>query len=249
MRTSAASEPVEYLYAPESPTGETAQQYRGSAYAVHCFSLLSAALTVELLDDPHRARFTFECLVESAGEVASQEWTYDIPGLEGEISGTHAWDGVGTLETELQPPEGKATRLRVRFRQLVHGRQYRFWYAYEAPVRAVVSTRVLTRMVVCSGWLIFNLPCEAIRLAVQLPGGSRLLKSAPLGEVAYPAPGRTLVRHPPERLRPLETSHWMVAYHRRKVGLPLYLWTASQLAAGLVGWLIGRALDGWMAGR
>jgi hypothetical protein len=249
MHDAAAAEPVEYLYAPENPRGETAQQYRGSAYPIPCFALVSAALTVDLLDDPHRARFTFECLVESAGGVASQEWAYDIPALEGEITGTHAWDGFGTLETELQPPEGKATRLRVRFRQMIHAAQYRFWYAYEAPVRAVVSTRVLTRMVVCTGWLIFSLPCDVIRLTIQLPERSRLLKSAPLGEVAYPEPGRPQVRHLPERLRSLETSHWMVAYHRRKIGLPLYVWTASQLAAGLVGWLIGRALDGWMAGR
>ncbi len=248
MHASAASDPVEYLYAPEGLTGETAQQYRGRAHPVLCFVLVSAALRVDLLDDPHRARFTFECVVEPAGEAASQEWTYDIPTPEGEIAGVHAWDGVGTLETELQPTEGKATRLRVRFRQLVHQAPYRFHYAYVAPVRAVVSTRVLTRMVVCSGWLIFNIPCDAIRLTIQLPRGSRLLKSAPPGEVAVPEPRWPQVRHAPERLRSLETSHWMVAYHRRKVGLPLYVWTASQLAAGLVGWLIGRALDGWMAG-
>lgn len=249
MSDPAACEPDELLYAPESPTGQSVQQYRSSAYAIPCFSLISAALTVELLDDPHRARFTFECLVEPAGNFASEEWSYDIPGLEGEISGTRAWDGVGTLETELQPPEGRATRLRVRFRRLVRtGTQYRFWYAYEAPVPAVVSTRLLDRLVVCTGWLIFNLPCEAIRLTIQLPAGSRLVKSAPLGEVVHPEPGRPQIRHHTERLRSLETSHWLVAYRRRKIGLPLYLWTATQLLAGLVGWLIGRALDRWMGG-
>lgn len=249
MPEPAACEPVELLYAPESPTGESAQQYRNSAYPVPCVSLISAALTVELLDDPHRARFTFECLVEPAGIFASEEWSYDIPGVEDEISGAQAWDGVGTLETELQRPEGKATRLRVRFRRLVRtGEQYRFWYAYEAPVRAVVSTRLLTRLVVCTGWLIFNLPCEAIRLTIQLPTGSRLVKSAPLGEVVHPERGRSHVRHHTERLRPLETSHWLVAYHRRKIGFPLYLWTATHLLAGLVGRLIGRALDGWTGG-
>jgi hypothetical protein len=247
MSESAACEPVEFLYAPESPTGASAQQYRSSAYAIPCFSLVSAALTVDLLDDPHRARFTFECVVEPTDIFASEEWSYDIPALEGEITGTHAWDAVGTLETELQPPEGRATRLRVRFRQMVRtGSQYRFWYAYDAPVRAVVSTRLLTRMVVCTGWLIFNLPCDAIRLTITLPERSRLVKSAPLGDVTHAAPGRPQVRHPPERLRSLESSHWLVAYQRRKIGLPLYLWTATQLAAGLVGWLIGRALDGWM---
>ena len=29
----------------------------------------------------------------------------------------------------------------------------------------------------------------------------------------------------------------------RKIGLPLYLWSASQFAAAFVGWVIGRALD------
>jgi hypothetical protein len=231
--------PTEYVYVPPSPAGASAQLYRSGTLPVPGFALITAALTVTLLDDPERARFTFECVVEpragtaDAGvEFASGEWAYDIPALDGEISATHAWDATGTLETELQPSESKATRLRVRFRRLVrHAEPYRFWYAYEAPLRAVVSSRMLTRLVVCTGWMIFNLPCDSIRVCIQLPDRARRVKSVPL-----------------EHLRPLETSQWLLAYERRKIGLPLYLWSASQFAAAFVGWVIGRALDGW-AGR
>lgn len=244
---------TEYLYVPVSPTGASAQQYRSSTAPVPCFALISAALTVTLLDDPDRAQFVCECVVEPRGgvgepgvEFAAAEWAYDIPAQDGEISGTQAWDGTGTLETELQPPEGKASRLRVRFRRLVrHGEPYRFWFAYQAPVRAVVSARMLTRMVVCTGWLIFNLPCDSIRVCIQLPERARLVKSVPPGDVTEAEPGAPRIRYHLEHLRALETSQWLVAYERRKIGLPLYLWTATQLAAAFVGWIIARALDGW----
>jgi hypothetical protein len=243
----------EVLYVPESPPGATAQHYRTGAYEIPCFVLVSGTLTVRLLEDPSRARFTFECLVqparETAGaedEFAAEEWIYDIPVMDGEVTGPQAWDGVGTLQTTLQPPEAKAVRLRVRFRQLLRNdSHYRFWYAYEAPVRTVVSTRLLSRMVVCTGWLIFNLPCESIRVCIQLPDRARLTKSVPLGEVTEPEPRRTQVRYQLERLRSLETSQWLVAYERRRIGLPLYVWTLAQVVAGIAGWLIGRALDGW----
>jgi hypothetical protein len=247
---------TEFVYVPASPAGASAQMYRSGTLPVTGVALIGAALTVTLLDDPERARFTFECVVEtradaaqSGVEFASAEWAYDIPAQDGEISGPHAWDATGTLETELQPPESKASRLRVRFRRLVrHSEPYRFWFAYEAPVRAVVSSRLLTRMVVCTGWMIFNLPCDSIRICIQLPGRARLLKSVPAGDVTEPEPGAARIRYHLEHLRALETSQWLVAYERRKIGLPLYLWSASQLAAAFVGWLIGRALDGW-AGR
>lgn len=231
----------------------TAQQYRTATYEAPCFVLVSGAWTVCLLDDPHRARFTLECVVEAARapaaapqEFATEEWVYDIPALDGEISAVQAWDEAGTLQTCLQPWEARATRLRVRFRGLVRtGARYRFGYAYEAPVRTVVSTRMLSQVVVCTGWLIFNLPCDAIRVCIQLPARATLLKSTPLGEVAEPEPGSIQVRFPLEHLRPLESSQWLVAYERRRIGLPLYLWTAAQVGAGIAGWLIGRALDGW----
>jgi hypothetical protein len=239
---------------PENPPGLTAHQYRTASHEAHCFALLSSTLTVCLLDDPHRARFTVECVVEPRGaagaaEFATEEWVYDIPALEGEISGVQAWDEAGTLQTGLHPFEPRATRLRVRFRHMVrNGSRYRFWYAYEAPVRTLVSTRMLSQTVMCTGWMIFNLPCESIRVCIQLPGRARLVKCTPPGEVSEPGPGQTHVRFPLENLRSLESSHWLVAYDRRKVGLPLYLWTAAQLGTGFAGWLIGRALDGW-AGR
>lgn len=238
---------------PENQPSLTAQQYRTDTYEAACFVLVSGALTVCLLDDPHRARFTLECVVESARppaavpqEFATEEWVYDVPALDTEISAVHAWDEAGTLQTRLQPFEARATRLRVRFRQLVRsGSRYRFWYSYEAPVHAVVSSRMLSQTIMCTGWLIFNLPCDCIRVCIQLPARARLTKSAPLGEVTEPERGRPQVRYQLENLRSLETSQWLVAYERRKIGVPLYVWTVAQLAAGIAGWLIGRALDGW----
>lgn len=242
------------LYVPEQPPSESAQQYRGAAYEIPCFELVSGSLTIRLLDDPNRAEFTFECLVEptretaaSEDEFATQEWVYDIPALPDEVSGARAWDAAGTLQTQLHPPESRATRLRVRFRHLLRDdTQSRFWFAYEAPVRSVVSTGMLSRTVVCTGWFIFNLPCRSMRVCIHLPSRARLTKSAPPAEVATGEAAPQVHFHL-ERLRPLESSQWLVAYERRRIGLPVYLWTMGQLAAGAAGWLIGRALDGWTA--
>ena len=239
---------------PEGPPGATAQQYRTEAYEVPCFVLRSGALTVELLDDPHRARFTFECLVQPAGfpgitdEFAAKEWAYDIPAAEMEIGGVRAWDSAGTLETELQPGEARATRLRVRFRRMLRaGAQYRFCYTYEARVHAMVTRGIFKRAVVCSGWLIFNLPCDAIRVCIRLPPRARLMNSTPPAALLDAPAGHPRIHYDLERLRPLEMSQWMVGYRQRKMGLPLWIWMVGQLGAGLAGWLIGRAMDGWLA--
>jgi hypothetical protein len=250
MRKRESPQNAEFLFADEDFGAVSAQQYRSSTRPVPCFSLLSATLTIHLLPDPGRARFTFECVVEAVGNAGSEEWSYDIPALDSQVSGVQAWDGIGTLATELASCEAKSSRLRVWFRRMVtRDAQYRFWYTYEAPVHGVVCTRVLRRMVVCTGWLIFNLPCETIRVSIHLPERSRLVKCTPSGEVAEQAPGRLAIQHPPDRLRALETSQWLVAYEHRKIGLPLYLWSASQLAAGMVGWFIGRVLDGWASSQ
>lgn len=242
---------------PEIPPGLSPQQYRTAAHEAACFVLASGALTVTLLEDPHRARFTLDCVVAAARGPAPEtqafavaEWVFDIPAPESDVSGVRAWDGAGNLETTLDPAEGRAARLRVRFRRLVRdGGQYRFSFTYEAPVRTVVCAGSLTRVVVCSGWLIFNLPCASVRVCIQLPERARLVKSAPLGEVTEPEQGPPRVRYHVERLRALESSQWLVAYEQRKVGLPLYLWTATQVVAGFAGWLIARALDGWTGAR
>ncbi|HEX6038643.1 hypothetical protein [Longimicrobium sp.] len=247
-------DPADVVFFPEPPPGATAQQYRTGAHELPCFVLRSGTLAVDLLDDPHRVRFTFECLVQPAGvpgtadEFVAEEWTYDIPAVEGEVSGVHAWDTAGTLETTLEPAEARATRLRVRFRRrLGAGGQYRFGYAYEARGGTAVTAGIFKRTVVCTGWLIFNLPCEVIRVCIRLPPHARLMSSTPPGTVTDASPGRTQVHYDLERLRALEVSQWMVGYRQRKVGLPLWLWIVSQLGAGLVGWLIGRAMDGWLA--
>lgn len=242
------------VFFPENPPGATPQQYRTDAHELPCFVLRSGALTVEFLEDPHRARFTFECLVQPAGmpgavdEFAAEEWTYDIPGTEGDITGAHAWDADGTLETELQVNASRATRLRVRFRRMLRaGGQYRFCYAYEARVHAAVTQGTFMRTVTCTGWLIFNLPCEIIRVSLCLPPRTRLVHGAPLERVTAPAPSRTRVHYDLERLRPLEVSQWLVVYGQRKLGVPLWVWLIGQASAGLAGWLIGRAMDGWLA--
>lgn len=247
-----ASLQTEIVYAPpRSPTGASVEQFRTHALPVSSVALVSASLVVELLDDPDRARFTFDCMVEPERvqqkvEFASQDWAYDIPAPQGEVTAVSAWDADGTLQTALQPADGRATRLRVAFRRMArHGDPYHFCYSYEAPVRGVVITGVLRRSVTCTGWLLFNLPCESIRVCIQLPAGARLVKSAPAGDVTEPGTGPPRVRYHLEKLRAMDTCVWVVAYERRHIGLPLYLWTATQLVAAFLGWAITRALEGW----
>jgi hypothetical protein len=60
-------------------------------------------------------------------------------------------------------------------------------------------------------------------------------------------PARPEAQFDVEHLRALEMSQWMVAYAQRKLGLPLWVWMVGQVGAGLMGWVIGRAMDGWLA--
>jgi hypothetical protein len=245
---------AEYVVAAGEPRDATAYRYRSRHQPVPSFVLRSAGMTVKLLDDPGRGHFTFECLVEPNGELtatglefASEEWSYDIPAGEGDLSEVRAWDDAGTLQTQLGHPDGKTTRLRIRFRRLVRtGAPYLFWYSYEGPVRSVVCSGVLTRTVMCAGWLIFNLHCAALRVSIEIPARARVLRSVPWGDAGSGFPDR--VRFRVDHLRALESSHWLMAYQRRACGLPMYVWAGSQMVAGIIGWMIGRALDGWMAG-
>ena len=233
-----------------TPPGATPQAYRHAAEPIPGFRLVAGTLTVRLLGDPHRAGFTFDCVVEPEHAFASEEWAYDIPAAIGEIADHRAWDATGNLQTELQASNGRGSRLRIRFRHMVSSSgPYRFSYTYEAPVRAVVTTRALSRSVAYAGWVIFNLSCDAIDVCIVLPPRSRLVSCVPAAAPAQAAPGRVQIHYPLERLRTLEAAQWLVAYETRRLGLALYLWTAAQLASAAVGWMLGRTLDGWMGSR
>ena len=56
---------------PKSITGAvtTAQHYRELRPGIEGFRLVSATVTVTLLDDPRRARFEYECHLETSGEL------------------------------------------------------------------------------------------------------------------------------------------------------------------------------------
>lgn len=256
LREPALRETHDVVFVPESPAGGTPRQYRARAYALPGFELLSGTLTVELLDDPHRARFTFEGVVRSArppdagDELAAEAWTHDIPAGAADVRGARAWDAAGPLGTALETTEPRVTRLRVPFRRMLRaGVEHPFGYAYEAPVRTVVAAGPFSRTVVCSGWLIFNLPCEALRVDIRLPRGARLVGGTPPGTLPGGAGEHPLIRHDLERLRALEVSQWMVAYRVSRAGVPRWLSTAVQAGATVAGWIRGRAGEGRPARR
>ncbi|HEX8904861.1 MAG TPA: hypothetical protein VF771_08480, partial [Longimicrobiaceae bacterium] len=117
------------------------------------FRLVHAELRVTLLPDPHRARYTFNCELETLGPVAATEWIYNLQAEAAEIADPRAWDRDGGLETSLASLDNGTSLLQVRLRRPVpRGRRYGFTYSYETGIRAVVTRGVLEQTVTYADW-------------------------------------------------------------------------------------------------
>ncbi|HEU0016671.1 MAG TPA: hypothetical protein VFQ45_23515 [Longimicrobium sp.] len=206
--------------------------------------LSCARLHVTLLPDPHRARFRFECTVEQNAGVRAAAWHYDIPADRPEVENEQAWDGEGKLATRLAQRNASTTRMEISFRAPAAGAgPYTFCYEFDAPVRAVAAAGPFSRTIAYSGWVIFRIPCRVLRVSVALPARSAIIKTVPGAEVADRPRAAPEIGYRFEKLRPLEAAQWLVGYRGRKLGVPLAVWLATQLTAGVIGWLVGAALS------
>jgi hypothetical protein len=227
--------------AAQPETATTPQEYRAAHPGMHEFSLASATVTIELLEDPRRARYVFECQVETLGETPAKYWYYDVPAGRGEIRDLRAWDGGSTLQARVCAGEGGATRVEVRMREAIRrGERRTFTFGYECAIRAIVAVGERSRTVSYADWMIFNIPCDLLRVRVVLPSKSVLIATVPAAEVEDARQAAYEFRG----LRPLETVSFLVAYRRRQLGMPFYKWLASSIGSGLIGALIARALGG-----
>lgn len=228
-------------HVPQRPPSPDAQRFRAVHAGTEEFVLKLATVTVQLLSDARRARYTFECLVTGVGRSCADCWEYDIPGIAGDMGELRAHDGAGSLQTEMQP-NGHATRLVIRFRTpLGPGQSYRFAYHYETVLPAVVARAITSQTVTYYGWAIFLIPCEHLVVDIRLPRRASLVDAVPPVQALAGASGGAL-RLDAVRLRALETFTWLVGYQKPKVGVQFYLWVASTLGAALLGWGVEKLL-------
>ena len=117
-------------------------------------------VTVTLLDDPHRARYEFECHLETTGELPARYWCYRLPADAAEIDDIRAWDARGKLQPRVYGGgEAPGSRLEVRLRDVVLlGERYTFGFGYESSIRPVIAADGRNRTVTYSDWVIFTLP-------------------------------------------------------------------------------------------
>lgn len=223
------------------PAGSPAE-YRDARSDLGGFRLLSATLTVELLDDPRRARYQYECRLETTGDVPARYWYYDVPADRGETSDVRGWDARGTLQTHSTPDQAGGVRLEVQMRQPVRrGESCDFAFSYESVIKSVVNEGGRSRTVSYADRVIFNLPCNRLCVRVVLP--SRAVRLS-----AVPAPAREeegQVTYVLRDVRALETTSYMISYRRNHLGAPFYRWLLSAIGSGIVGALIALFLDGW----
>jgi hypothetical protein len=173
------------------------------------FRLTAAKLTVTLLDDPNRARFAYECHLETTGEVPARYWCYHLPAAVPEVSEIHAWDGRGKLQPRLYASGEAGSRLEVRLRYpLLAGARYTFAFGYECSIRPVVVRDAQRCTVTYADWVSFDIPCTLLQISVELPAGAELVAAVPA--CAEGDDGRVTYRV--RALRPLETVSFLVAY-------------------------------------
>jgi hypothetical protein len=207
----------------------TPQRYRELRPGIDGFRLVSATLRVSLLPDPRRARYEYECHLETVGPVLARYWCYHLPAGGAEVADLRAWDARGKLSARFLWTEGPGTRVEVRLRQPVKpGERYTFSYGYESSIGTVVAKDGAARTVTYSDWVIFNIPCALLHVHVELPPGARALAAVPAAHEQDDARITYRVRE----LRALEAVSFVVAY-RVSTRRPGYRRLARAFAAAL----------------
>jgi hypothetical protein len=207
----------------------TPQRYRELRPGMEGFRLVSATVTVTLLPDPRRARYEYQCHLETIGPVLARYWCYHLPAAPGEVDDLRAWDERGRLLARLLSGDGRGSRVEVRMRQPVKpGERYTFRYSYESAIGTVVAKDGARRTVTYSDWVIFNLPCDVLEVHVEPPPAARVLAAIPSATERDEARITWRVTN----LRALETVSFVVAY-RISTYRPSYRRLAAAFANAL----------------
>jgi hypothetical protein len=220
---------------PQTITGAVfaPRHYRELRPAIEGFRLVSATVTVTLLDDPRRARYEYECHLETTGDLPARYWCYHLPADTPEIDDIRAWDARGKLQPCVYGGgEAPGSRLEVRLRDAVlAGERYTFCFGYESSIRPVVVADKRTCTVTYSDWVIFNIPCAMLHVHVELPSGAEPVSLVPAcGEDEG---GRVTYRV--RALRALESVSFLVAYRRVRRRRGAAVRADTTMAAGYLG--------------
>jgi hypothetical protein len=208
------------------------ENYRAGRPGIEGFRLVSARVTVTLLDDPRRARYEYVCHLETSGGIPARYWTYHVPADPGEIHDLRAWDARGKLQPRIYTGEGRGARLEVRLRAAVAaGERYTFGFGYETEIRPVVAVDGRMRVVTYADWVIFNVACGILHVQVELPRGSEPLMAVPA--TGEDEGGHITYRY--RRLRTLETAMFTVVYRASNRRRPAYMRAAAAVAAAAMG--------------
>jgi len=134
------SEPLPIVAAPSGvDTAGSPSEYRDSQHGDGSFRLSAVTVTVELLENPRRARYQFDCRLSTTGETPARYWYYDVPADRGEVTNLRASDAGGGLQTRGAPGRDGGTRVEVRMREAVRwGGECDFSFGYESVIKSVV---------------------------------------------------------------------------------------------------------------
>jgi hypothetical protein len=184
-------------------------RYRESRPGLEGFRLVSATVHATLSPCCLRARYEYECHLETTGPVPARYWCYHVPADAAEVDDLRAWDGRGKLTTRLYSGDGPGARVEVRLREPVRaGERYGFGFGYDSAIRPIVAAERGVRTVTYSDWVIFNIPCDRLQVQVTLPPRAALISAIPA--CAEAEDGRVTYRV--RALRPLESVAFAIAF-------------------------------------
>jgi hypothetical protein len=221
------------LCAPVADAIVTVPRYRELRQSMEGFRLVSATVTVTLFDDAQRARYEYECHLETTGDVPARWWFYQLPVRAEQVTDIRAWDARGKLQPWVDPEEGPGARLEVRLRQAVKpGERYSFWFSYESAIYPVIAGVGRKRTVTFCDWVIFNIPCAQLQVHVELPRGAEPVSAFP----ACAEDEGTRVTYRVRALRTLESVSFLVSYRRTQrqpIAAPILAAASGYLGSGL----------------
>jgi hypothetical protein len=201
---------------PDQPA--QASRHGSATAAIDGFRLVSASMTVRLLDDPHRASYEFRCHLESTDGHSARYWSYHLPSEASELSAVRAWDDEGDLDAHVLTGPKRASRLNVRLRGAHSGlHQYAFGFAYESSLRPVIVPGPPGAVIVTvSDTVAYTVPCAILEMTVVLPSEATLVASVPQCRDAEAGRFTRRLR----ALRPRESASFLVAYRRPALPSP-----------------------------
>lgn len=207
------------------------QAFRQNIAADLSFQVNKCEVTIQLLEKPNRAKYIYSYDVTNLTGQPVPEWSHIIPAPGTKVTSISATDEKGGLQFTVSDNSQDKTELEIKFRnELEAGQSYNFEFSYESRTNSIVTYSFITQVIIYTDWFINDAPCKLLKITINLPNKSNLLKSVPPSNL-----DNNSIIYSEKDLRPLEYFSVLASYKRTRLGRNFWQWLGSAIVSGMVG--------------